>query len=97
MYYVYILASPSRQIYIGVTNDLPRRIAEHRAGVKPAGWAHLHGATRLVYFERTNNVRAAIAREKQIKSWRRRKKIQLIESGNPGWSDLASAPSLRSG
>ena len=97
MYYVYILASPSHQLYIGITNDLTRRLAEHRSGLKPAGWAYLHGATRLVYFEWTNDARAAIAREKQIKSWRRRKKIQLVESGNPEWNDLASAPSLRSG
>jgi putative endonuclease len=100
-YYVYILASTSRHLYIGITNDLVRRVAEHRAGLKPDSWAHQHGATRLVHFEWTNDARTAIRREKEIKGWKRWKKIELIESGNPGWDDLAPAPSpspsLRSG
>jgi putative endonuclease len=96
-YYVYILASRSRHLYIGMTNDLVRRLAEHRSGLKPESWSHRHGASRLVYFEWTNDAGAAIAREKQIKGWRRCRKVELIESGNPGWNELAPAPSLRSG
>ena len=91
-YYVYILASPSRELYIGITNNLVRRVLEHRSGMDPDSWAHQHGATRLVYFEWTHDVGAAIAREKQLKGWRRRRKIELVESSNPGWNDLASAP-----
>jgi putative endonuclease len=96
-YYVYILASSSRHLYVGITNDLARRVAQHRAGFNPESWAHQHGATRLVYFEWTNDARGAITREKQIKGWTRLKKIQLIESANPGWQDHSPAPSLRSG
>jgi len=99
-YYVYILASKSRALYVGVTNNLDRRLAEHRAGLCK-GYAFEHGITHLVHFEVTSNVRAAIAREKQIKSWRRAKRLALIEQENPEWKDLwagpASTPSLRSG
>jgi putative endonuclease len=62
-YYVYILASSSRHLYVGITNDLARRVAQHRAGFNPESWAHQHGATRLVYFEWTN-VPGAQSREK---------------------------------
>jgi putative endonuclease len=94
---VYILASSSRELYIGVTNDLARRVAEHRAGIDPEDHAYRHKTTRLVYVEQTGNVWDAIRREKQLKGWRRMRKIDLIESQNPRWLDLASAPSLRSG
>lgn len=98
-YYVYILAGPARHLYIGVTNNLVRRLMEHRSGMDPSAWTHQHGATRLVHFEWTDDVRAAIAREKQLKGWTRRRKIELTESGNPDWNDLAPAPSpsLREG
>ena len=89
-YYVYILASPSLELYIGVTNDLVRRMIEHRSGLNPDSWAHAHGATRLMYFESTYDVHAAIAREKQLKGWKRWRKIELIESSNPEWKDLFS-------
>jgi putative endonuclease len=89
-----ILASESHQLYVGVTNDL-QRLAEHKAGLTK-GYAFEHGITRLVHFEVTPNVRAAIAREKQVKSWRRAKRLALIEQENPEWDDLwvdpASAP-----
>jgi putative endonuclease len=88
-YYVYILASRSRELYIGVTNNLARRMAEHHA--------YRHEIIRLVHVERTTDVREAIRREKQLKGWRRMRKIELIDSVNPRWLDLASAPSLRSG
>jgi putative endonuclease len=87
-YYVYILAGESRELYVGVTNNLERRLAEHRAGLCK-GYAFEHGITRLVHFEVTSNIRAAIAREKQIKAWTRAKRIDLIEKGNPEWRDLA--------
>ena len=96
-YFVYILASRSRELYIGVTNDLARRVAEHRAGIHPDDHAYRHEAIRLVFVEQTGDVREAIRREKQLKAWRRMRKIELIESVNPRWLDLASAPSLRSG
>jgi putative endonuclease len=96
-YYVYILASRSRELYIGVTNNLTRRVAEHRAGIDPDDHASRHAIIRLVHVERTTDVRAANRREKQLKGWRRMQKIELIDSVNPKWLDLASAPSLRSG
>ena len=88
-YYAYILASRSRRLYVGVTRDLVRRLAEHRAGTRP-GFCRRYRIERLVYFEDTPDVRVAIAREKQLKGWGRRKKIELIESVNAGWLDLAA-------
>ena len=103
-YYVYILASRSRAIYVGMTNDLTRRVFEHRSHAVPGHTAH-YRLTRLVYFETTDSPYAAIAREKQIKGWRRDEKVALVEQGNPTWEDLAAnwfeggtaGPSLRSG
>ncbi len=88
-YYIYILASRSRNLYTGVTNDLTRRALEHRQGHIPSftGRYRIH---RLVHFEFFGDVRAAIAREKQIKAWRRAKKVALIEAGNPTWEDLGA-------
>ena len=88
VYYVYILSSPSRVLYIGVTNDITRRLAQHRSGDTP-GYASRHGALRLVHLESTNDVRAAIRREKQLKGWRRSKKVALILASNPGWAELS--------
>jgi putative endonuclease len=88
-YFVYILASDARQLYIGVTNNLLRRLAEHKAGLDE-DYAFRHAALTLVYFEQTPNVRAAIAREKDIKLLRRSKKLELIESMNPDWRDLSA-------
>lgn len=87
-YYVYILANHSRRLYTGVTNDLQRRMAEHRQKRTP-GFSSRYNLHRLVYFEETGDVREAIAREKQIKGWLRSKKIALIESVNPTWKDLS--------
>ena len=99
-YFVYILASRSRCLYVGVTNNIYRRLADHRAGL--VAFTAKYCVTRLVYVEETSDVRAAIAREKQIKGWTRVRKIALIETDNPGWRDLAEEeregdPSLRSG
>ena len=80
-YFVYILASKTRRLYTGVTNDLVRRMFEHRTGAI-AGFTRRYGVVRLVHFEVTGNPRAAIAREEQLKGWLRSKKIALIESEN---------------
>ena len=86
---VYILASRSRQLYTGVTGNLERRILEHRNGLVP-GFTARYKIFRLVHFETCSDIRGAIAREKEIKGWRREKKIKLIERNNPAWEDLAS-------
>lgn len=86
-YWVYIMASASGTLYIGITNDIKRRVFEHKEGLKD-GFSKKYGCTKLVYCEETNDVNAAIAREKQLKNWRRDKKIVLIRSINPGWRDL---------
>lgn len=87
-YFVYILSSRSRTLYVGVTNDLHRRVWEHRSHLVP-GFTARYRIERLAYFESTCDVLAAITREKQIKGWNRAKKIALIEAGNPAWDDLA--------
>ena len=88
-YYVYILANASRRLYIGMTNNLGRRVYEHKHKLTP-GFTSEYNVNRLVYFESTSDVRAAIAREKQLKVWLRSKKIALIESQNPSWDDLSA-------
>jgi putative endonuclease len=88
-YYVYILSSPSHVLYTGVTNDLNRRVAEHRHKLI-SGFTRRYNVTRLVHFEETSDVRSAIAREKEIKAWRRSKKVALVDATNPSWVDLAS-------
>jgi putative endonuclease len=86
-YHVYIVASLTRVIYIGVTSDLIRRIYEHKTS-PVAGFTKSYNVNRLVYFEETIDVHSAIAREKELKGWRRSKKVALIESQNPKWLDL---------
>ena len=87
-YYVYILASRTRRLYAGVTNDLQRRVLEHREGRVP-GFTKQYKIFRLVHFEMFGEIRMAIAREKEIKGWRREKKVWLIERNNRTWEDLA--------
>ncbi len=89
-YYLYIMASKSRTLYIGVTNNLERRVHEHKQKLIE-GFTKKYNVTQLVYFENTTDVREAIAREKQIKGWLRAKKVELIESVNLRWQDLSSA------
>jgi putative endonuclease len=84
-YYVYIMASRSRVLYTGVTNDLARRVNEHKRGLTP-GFTSRYRVTRLVYFEEFVDIRDAIAREKKIKGWVRARKIGLIERHNRAWS-----------
>ena len=88
-YWTYILASRSRVLYVGVTNNLARRVAEHRAG-EGGHFTKRYRVHRLVHAEERYDVRDAIAREKQIKGWTRAKKVALIERENPAWRDLAA-------
>ncbi len=89
-YYVYIMASISRTLYVGMTNNLQRRVYQHKHKLVE-GFTSRYNITRLVYFEETGNVLEAIAGEKIIKDWNRSKKIALIESINPSWDDLSEA------
>lgn len=89
-FYVYMLCNKTRTtLYIGVTNDLERRIGEHRAKAI-AGFTARYSLNRLVFYEAYADPSEAIAREKQLKGWRREKKDKLIEKANPRWNDLAS-------
>jgi putative endonuclease len=88
-YYVYILASYSQVLYVGVTNDLLRRVYEHRSATADS-FTKRYNVRRLVWFQETPSVEAAIFHEKQIKGWTRAKKIALIESENIRWDDLAA-------
>ena len=87
-YYVYILASKSGTLYTGITSNLFRRVSEHKDHVFP-GFTSKYNVNRLLYYEKFGTPDAAIKREKQIKGWRREKKIKLIDSTNPEWKDLA--------
>jgi putative endonuclease len=87
-FFVYILASRSRTLYVGVTRDLLRRLHEHREGLVP-GFTTRYRVNRLVYCEETGSARSALTRERQLKDWSRAKKVRLIESVNAGWRDLA--------
>ena len=87
-YCVYILANRSRSLYTGVTGGFESRMVEHRQGLTP-GFTTSYRIFRLVYFEFFGDIRDAIAREKEIKGWRRQKKIRLIKQANPTWADLA--------
>ena len=85
-YYVYLLASqPNGTLYIGVTNNLERRLFEHRN----KAFTSEYNVDKLVYYEQTDDISAAILREKQLKKWNRKWKIELIEKGNPQWRDLS--------
>ncbi len=87
-YYVYIMSSPSRTLYTGVTNDLERRVNEHKNGAFDS-FTKRYRVNQLVYFQETNDVNAAIAAEKLLKGISRSKKIALIEAENPTWHDLS--------
>jgi putative endonuclease len=89
-YYVYILASKKHgTLYIGVTNDIVRRVYEHKAKAVP-GFTTRYGVDKLVWFETCDDAETAIAREKELKKWRRDWKTRLIEEQNPNWDDLYS-------
>ncbi|NMD42464.1 MAG: GIY-YIG nuclease family protein [Firmicutes bacterium] len=90
MYYVYILSNKTNKVlYVGVTNNLARRIYEHKHKLVE-GFTKKYNVTKLLYYDATTDIKAAIAREKQIKGWVRRKKIALINEFNPQWRDLYS-------
>ena len=86
-YYVYTMSNRSKTLYTGVTNDLERRVYEHKQKIAD-GFTKKYNITKLVHYETTDNIDSAIEREKQIKGWKRNKKIALIESMNPDWNDL---------
>jgi putative endonuclease len=87
--YVYIMSNVSRTLYVGVTNDLGRRVYEHKRKAIP-GFTRKYNLTMLVYFEAATGIRSAIEREKQIKGWLRVRKVSLVESVNPHWLDLSA-------
>lgn len=87
-YFVYIMASVSGTLYAGVTNDLARRVYEHKNNIIK-GFTEKYACHKLVYFEDTSEIESAITREKQLKNWRRDKKEFLIRKMNPGWKDLS--------
>lgn len=87
-YFTYLMASRSRTLYCGVTSDIEVRVKQHRNG-KFGGFTSHYRCTRLVWFERFGLIEDAIDREKEIKGWRREKKIGLIEERNPTWEDLS--------
>ena len=87
-YAVCIMASESGVLYIGITNDLEDRVFQHKRKGGP-GFTARYNVQKLVYFELFRDVRAAIAREKELKGWLRKKKVALIESVNPQWRDLS--------
>ena len=104
---MYVMSNRTHVLYVGMTNDLMRRVFEHKHKLV-SGFTARYSLDRLVYFEETTDVQEAIAREKQLKGWLRTKKITLIESANPRWQDLSRSwldekeslradPSLRSG
>jgi putative endonuclease len=90
MFYVYLVADRSRVLYVGFTSNLRARVVQHREGWFE-GFTKSYDCHRLVWFERFSTASAGIAREKQIKRWRREKKVALIERENPTWEDLSLA------
>ena len=88
-FYVYILSNSTNvTVYVGVTNDLPRRVYEHKNSIDPKSFTARYHVHKLVYYEHTDSIEGAIAREKQIKTWNRARKNKLIEKSNPLWRDL---------
>jgi putative endonuclease len=88
IHFTYIVASRSRTLYVGVTSDLEKRVFEHKKKLHE-GFSATYNCDRLVWFERFSEVAQAIAREKQLKRWRREKKVVLIKANNPTWVDLS--------
>ena len=87
-FFIYIIASKSRVLYVGMTNGLRKRIRQHKDG-EIEGFTRKYQVNRLVYFERFQYVKNCIDREKQLKGWKRFRKVALIEKDNPAWEDLA--------
>lgn len=95
-YYVYIMASQSGTLYIGVTNDLERRVLEHKNSLFK-GFTKKYSCHKLIYYEQGSDVETMISREKQLKKWSRPKKIKLIEGLNPSWRDLSASLEMTDG
>jgi putative endonuclease len=87
-YYVYIMSSKTGTLYVGMTSDIKRRVYEHKNHLIP-GFTNKYNIECLLYFETIGDPASAINREKQIKTWRREKKVALIDSVNPSWEDLS--------
>ncbi len=87
-YYIYIMTNEAKTLYIGVTNNLERRLYEHKSKLQK-GFTQKYNLTKLVYYEVMFEIKDAIFREKQLKGWLRVKKVMLIEKDNPGWDDLS--------
>ena len=87
-YYVYVLTNSRRILYVGVTSDLVKRVYQHKHKLVD-GFTKQYNVSWLAYYEETSDIEAAIAREKQIKAWRRSKKVELVERQNPQWKDLS--------
>jgi putative endonuclease len=87
-YYVYIMTNRSGTLYTGMSSDLKQRVYTHKEGMVE-GFTKKYRIDRLLYYEETSDVKAAISREKQIKSWSRQKKVELVEKANPTWEDLS--------
>ena len=88
-YYVYVLSNPTNvAVYVGVTKDLIRRVYEHKSHADPHSHTAKYGITKLVYYEESSSILSAIEREKQLKSWSRARKNELVETTNPTWADL---------
>ncbi len=87
-YYVYIMTNQSRNLYVGVTHNILRRVEEHKVGLTK-GFTNRYNIDTLVYVESFSDIDSAIAREKQIKYWRREKKLRLVNQENPDWRDLS--------
>ena len=87
-YYVYIMTNKTRTLYTGVTNNLEKRVLQHKRKLLP-GFTYQYNISRLVYYETFGDILAAIQREKQIKGWLRAKKVALIVAANPAWTDLS--------
>ena len=89
-YFVYFMSNESKMLYVGVSNDLMKRVSQHKSKHIP-GFTQKYNLYKLVYFEQFGDIRAAIAREKEIKGWLRSKKVALIVTENPHWKDLAES------
>ena len=89
-YFVYIMSSQTHVLYVGMTNNIERRVHEHKTGAV-VGFSSKYRTHALVFFEETSDVRAALDRERSLKGWARARKIALIESENPCWNDLSEA------
>ena len=87
--YAYILSNGFRKLYVGVTTEIEARVNEHKTKKHPRSFTAKYNINRLVYFERFSMISSAIVREKQLKSWLRKRKLELIISTNPGWRDLS--------